>query len=132
MQGRILLLAGVVLCCLGFSISLPAIAASDVVPNVSSAPASANEDGGPNAPAPDENYPITLPEEVWEGVGHPVNAHLLTMIVLVLASAGVSVLWLLTMKARMLGATCSWGVVEDGRWLTTASEGPSFLGVFRL
>jgi hypothetical protein len=126
-------LAGVVLCWFGLLISLPANAVSDV-PGVSSAPAGADGgSGGPNAPPPDANYPLTLAEEVWEGVGHPVNANHLTMIVLVLASSGVSVLWLLTMKSLRRGAIRSWGVVvEDGRWLTTASEGLSFLGVFRL
>ena len=76
---------------------------------------------------------LTPAEELQETDKRPVNASLLTMLVLVaIASFGASILWLLTIKARRRGAICSWGVVEDGRWLTTASEVPSFLGVFRL
>jgi hypothetical protein len=119
-----------VLCCLGLLISLPASAASDDVPSsVPSASASANEDGGPNAPAPDGNYPLTLAEEPQPTERHPVNASLLTMLVLSL-SFGVSVLWMAT-NDRRRAASCLWGV-EDRPWLAVAYEGPSFLGVFRL
>lgn len=132
MQGLILLLAGVMLCYPGSLISLPASAASDV-PGVPSAPAGADEDGGPNPPAPDGSYPLTSAEELRETDSHPVNAYLLTMLLLVaVASFGTSVLWLLTTNARRRrGAICSWGV-EDGPWFAGAHEGMSFLGVFRL
>jgi hypothetical protein len=134
MQGRILLLlAGVMLCWLGLSISSPASAPSDM-PGLPSAPAGANEDGGPNAPPPpDGNYPLTLAVEVLErGGGHPVHAHLLTMLLVVtVAFFGARVLWLLTTDACRQGAIRSWSI-EDRPWLAVGPEAPSFLGVFRL
>jgi hypothetical protein len=132
-QGRILFLAGIiVLCSLGLLISLPSSAASDVVPSssVPSASASANEDGGPNAPAPEGNYPLTLAEGVHKTQRHPVNASLLTMLVLA-SSFGASVLWMATNDRRRRAASRSWGA-DDRRWVAVACEGPSFLGVFRL
>jgi hypothetical protein len=125
-------LAGfIVLCCLGFLISLPSSAASDVPSSVPSS--SAHEDGGPNAPAPDGNYPLMLAEEVQQTERHPVNASLLTMLLVVtVASFGASVLLFLATNARRQGAICSWSVAEDRPWMAAAHEGPSFLGVFRL
>jgi hypothetical protein len=122
-------LAGIIaLCCLGSLVSLSASAASDVPSSVPSA--SANEDGGPNAPAPDANYPLTLAEEIQQTERHPVNASLLTMLLLSL-SFGASVLWMLTNERRRRAASRSWGA-DDRRWLAVACEGPSFLGLFRL
>jgi hypothetical protein len=131
MRGRSRLLAGIIaLCCLGLLVSLSASAASDVVPgSVPSVSASADEDGGPNAPAPDANYPLTLAEEPQQTERHPVNASLLTMLVLAL-SFGASVLSMAP-NDRRRAASCLWGV-EDRRWLAATHEGPSFLGVFRL
>jgi len=131
MRGRSLLLAGIIaLCCLGLLVSLSASAASEVPGSVPSVSASADEDGGPNAPAPDANYPLTLGEEVQQTERHPVNASLLTMLVLAL-SFGASVLSMATNDRRRQAASCLWGV-EDRRWLAATYEGPSFLGVFRL
>ena len=128
MRGRSLLLAGIIaLCCLGLLVSFPSSAASDVPSSVPSA--SANEDGGPNAPAPDANYPLTLAEEVQQTDRRPVNASLLTMLVLSLSFAA-SVLWMLTNERRR-AASRSWDA-DDRRWLAVAREGPSFLGVFWL
>jgi hypothetical protein len=115
------------LCCLGLLVSLSASAASDVPSSVPSA--SANEDGGPNAPAPDANHPLTL-AEVQQTERHPVNAPLLTMLVLAL-SFGASVLLVATNDRRRRAAIRLWGV-EDRPWLAATYEGPSFLGVFRL
>ena len=129
MQGLVSLLAGVVLCCLGIFLSLPAIASD--VPGAPSALAGA--DGGANTPVPppDGTYPLTPAEEDKETQRYPVNAYLLTMILLVAASFGESVLWLLMTNARRRrGAICSSG--GDRPSLSTAPEGPSFLGVFRL
>jgi hypothetical protein len=118
-----------VLCCLGLLVSLAASAALDVVP--SSVPsASANEDEGPNAPAPEGNYPLTLGEEVHKTERQPANASLLTMLVLAL-SFGATVLSMATKDRLRRAACCLWGV-EDRPWLAATYEGPPFLGVFRL
>jgi hypothetical protein len=127
----LLVLAGVMLCCLGiFLLSLPLSA-----PHVSSALAGANVehvDRAANAPAPLPNgsYPLTPAEEVQETNSPPVNANLLTMLVLA-CSFGASVLRMLRTNARREGAICSWSG-DDLRWLAVAHEDPSFLGVFRL
>jgi hypothetical protein len=132
----VLLLAGIVLCCLGVLLSLP-LTAPDVsdVPGVPSALAGANVghvERGANAPAPLPNtsYPLTPAEEVQETDRPPANAHLLTMLLLA-CSFGASVLRMLLTNARRQGATSSW--IDDNRpWLAVAYEEPSFLGVFRL
>jgi hypothetical protein len=132
----LLVLAGIVLCCLGVLLSLP-LTAPDVsdVPGVPSALAGANVghvDRGANAPAPLPNgsYPLTLAEELQQTDRLPVNAHLLTMLLLA-CSFGASVLRMVLTNARRQGATCSW-MGDDRRWLDVAYEEPSFLGVFRL
>jgi hypothetical protein len=127
----LLVLAGVMLCCLGVCLlSLPLTA-----PHVSSGLAGANVehvDGGANAPAPLPNgsYPLTPAEEAQETDRPPVNASLLTMLMLA-CSFGASVLRMLLTNARRQGAICSWSG-DDRPWLTVAHEDPSFLGVFRL
>jgi len=135
MQGLVLLLAGVMLSCLGIFLSLPATT-SDVPSGVPSALAGANVghmDRGANAPAPlpDGSYPLTAVEELQETDKGPVKASLLRMLLPAITSFGASLLWLLTTNARGRGAICSWGV-EDRPWLAVAPEGPYFLGVFRL
>jgi hypothetical protein len=83
-------------------------------------------------PVPDGSYLLTPAEEAQETDKAPVNAYLLTMFVLALASSlGTSVGWLLMTDARRRGAMCCSGV-DDGVWLAVAHEGPSFLGVFLL
>ena len=127
----LLLLAGVMLCCLGvFLLSLPLSA-----PHVSSALGGANVehvDRGANAPAPLPNgsYPLMPAEEAQQTYSSPVNAHLLTMLTLA-CSFGSSVLMMLLINARRQGAICSWSG-DDRPWLVVAHEDPSFLGVFRL
>ena len=121
------------LCCLGLLHSLP-FTAPDVL-GVPVALAGANvghEDGGADAPAPlpDGSYPLTPAGEVQETDRHPVNAHLLTMLLLA-CSFGASVLRMLLINARKQGATCSW-IGNDRLWLAMAYGEPSFLGVFRL
>ena len=121
------------LCCLALLTSLPASTAPDMS-EAPSAPARAEEDGGVNAPLPDGSYPLTPAEEAKEMDKRPINAFLLTMLVLVtVASFRASVLSLLTMNVR----TKRWGVirpwdVEVRPWLAATREKPSFLGVFRL
>ena len=131
----LLLLAAILLCCLGVLLSLP-LSAPDLsdVPGVPSALAGTNvghvdREGDASALLPNGSYPLTPAEEVHETDRHPVNAHLLTMLVLA-CSFGTSVLRMLT-NARSQGATCSW-IGDDRRWLSVSYEEPSFLGVFRL
>jgi hypothetical protein len=125
-------LAGVMLFCLGvFLLSLPLSA-----PHLSSALAGAgveHVDRGANAPAPLPNgsYPLTTAEEAQQTDRLPVNAYLLTMLMLA-CSFGWSVLRMLLTNAPLRqGAICSW-IGGDRRWLAVAHEDPSFLGVFRL
>jgi hypothetical protein len=89
-------------------------------------------DRGANAPAPLPNRrsPLMPAEEAQRTDRLPVNAHLLTMLVLA-CSFGASVLSMLLTNARRQGAICSWSG-DDRRWLAVAYEEPSFLGVFRL
>ena len=133
----ILLFAGIMLCCLGVLLFL-AVSAPDVseVPGVPSALARANVghvDRGveASAPLPDRSYPLTSAVEAKETDTDPVNAYLLTMLLLA-CSFGASVLRMLLTNARKQGATCFWSG-DDGLWLAVAYYGePSFLGVFRL
>jgi hypothetical protein len=135
MQGLVLLLLlGVVLCCLGIFLSLPA-PTSEVL-GVPSALAGANVghmDRAANAPAPlpDGSYPLTPAEELQELDELPVSFYLLTMLVLMIAYFGASLGWLLMANARRRQAICC-SVVNDRGWSAAAHEGPSFLGVFRL
>ena len=125
----LLLLGGGMLCCLGVLLSLPLTA-----PDVSSALGGANVehvDRAANAPAPlpDRSYPLTPAEEAQETDRHPVNAFLLTMLVLA-CSFGASVSMMLLIDARRQGVSCSLAVV--GRWFATACKDLPFLGAFRL
>jgi hypothetical protein len=127
----LLVLAGVMLCCLGvFLLSLPLSAR-----HVSSALAGANVehvDRGANAPTPLPNgsYPLMPAEEAQQTDRLPVNAYLLTMLMLA-CSFGSSVLRMLLTNARREGAICSCRG-DDRGWFAVAHENPSFLGVFRL
>jgi hypothetical protein len=127
----LLLMAGVMLSCLGIFLSLPQTTASEV-PDVPAAPA--GENGGSNAPPPEESYPLRAAGERQKKDELPVNASLLTMLVLAISSFGGSVLWLLATNARRQAAICSWGLEGgDRRWLAAPREGASsFLGVFQL
>jgi hypothetical protein len=117
------------LMCLGVFL-LPLRAAGSEVP---SALAMANlprfdlETNG-NAPPLDGIYVVAFGEEVEETDKYPLNAELLTMLLLT-ASFGLSVGWLLR-NAQRQGALCSLAVV--GASFATACEDLPFLGVFRL
>jgi hypothetical protein len=128
MRGFALLLAGVILC-LGIFLSLPATSAPES-PSAFVRAEAAQVDGGANAPLPHASSPITAVEEIQRTERHPVNASLLTMLLLSLLF-GASVLWMLVNERRRRAASCSWGA-DDRRWLAVACEGRSFLGVFRL
>jgi hypothetical protein len=134
----LLLLAGIMLCCFGVLLSL-AVTAPDVpdVPGVPSALVGANVGhvdrgvGVSSTPLPDASYPLTPAWEAQETDRHPVNAYLLTMLLLV-CFFGASVLRMLLTNARKQGAICFWSG-DDRLWLAVAYYGePSFLGVFRL
>ena len=126
----LLLLAGVVLCWMGILLSLPATSAPELPSAFVRADAAQEMDGGASAPPLDASSPITAVEEIQQTDRHPVNASLLTMLLLTL-SFGASVLWMATNERRRRAASCLWGV-EDRPWLAVAHESPSFLGVFRL
>ena len=126
----LLVLAGVMLCCLWVLLSLPLTA-----PHLSSALWGANVehvDRGANAPAPLPNgsYPLMPAEEAQEAYTSPVKAYLLTMLMLA-CSFGASVLRMLLTNAWREGTICSW-LGDDCGWLAVAHEDQSFLGVFRL
>jgi hypothetical protein len=77
----------------------------------------------------DEGYLAVPQEEAQEADKHPINADLLTRLLLVVFF-GLSVGWLLTNSQRQ-GALCSsLGVVRPS--LASACEDLPFLGVFRL
>ena len=118
------------LCCLGILLSLPL-----TDPDVPSALAGTNVEhvdraANGSAPLPDRSYPLTPAEETQETDRHPVNAYLLTMLVLA-CSFGASVLMMVLSNARRQGVICSW-MGDDRPWLAVAYEERSLLGVFRL
>jgi hypothetical protein len=131
-------LAGVMICCLGLFLHFLPVSPASAMPTVPSALAGANV-GHVNRvantpdPVPHGSYPLTLTPavEIQDADIVPVNASLLTMLVLTLASFGASVGWLLMRHARMRQPACC-SVDEDRWWSATVPEGPFFLGVFRL
>ena len=126
----LLLLAGIILCCLGVLLSL-LVTAPDVFSTLAGTNVGHVDRGaGASAPLPDGSYPLTPAEEVKETHRHPANAYLLTMLLLA-CSFGASVLRMLLANARSLGATWYWSG-DDYPWLAVAYKEPSFLGVFRL
>jgi hypothetical protein len=76
----------------------------------------------------DGTYVVMPGEEAEDADKHPLNAELLTMLVLTI-SFGLSVGWLLR-NAQRQQALCSLAVV--GQSLVTTCEDLPFLGVFRL
>ena len=145
MRGRVifLLLAGVVFCCLGTLLPLPASSSSRFdLAEVPSGPVGADRGAGDlyrgapdaSAPVPDVSYALLPPaEEVRETEKRPVNALVLTMLVLAIASFGAGAfLWLLATNARGRATSRPWGVEDDRLGLAAARGGPSFFGVFLL
>jgi hypothetical protein len=125
-----------VLLCVGVLLSLFFLAGSGF--ERASALGMANEahaDQGANWNAPPlkgSYYPFALAEEAEQADNSPVNAGLLTMLLLVASFLGASAGWLLT-NAQGQGALCfsSLGVIGEvlGR---SREEYLPFLGVFRL
>ena len=131
----LLVSAGVVLCCLGVLLSSPVSVPEVPSPDVPSVLAGANMghvDRGADAPAPlpDASHLLTPAEEAQDMNGYPVNAYLLTMLLLA-CSFGARISRTLLTNAQRQGSTCSWSGYNLP-WLTVAHEAPSFLGVFRL
>lgn len=132
-RGILFLLAGVTLFCLGILLSLLATTLSEMPF------AAAGADVGQvaeEALAPLAGYgshPLTPAEEARETDERPVNASVLTMLVLAGACSGVSILWPPTTSAPRRGALrLSWGAEGDRGWSAGAHDGLSFLGVFLL
>jgi hypothetical protein len=93
---------------------------------------SSHVDQGTNVEShPLEGSYLAVPLEETEDVDkHPVNADLLTALLLLAVSFGATVVWLLT-NGRGQGACRSLGI-ERRWWFVSALEDRSFLGVFRL
>ncbi len=130
MKGSFLWLVGIVLCCLltCFASRLP------IAPEVPQAPPSGvQQDGGDDAPLPYGSYLLAPAGEAQEPGEGPVNAYLLTMLMLVGGSFfGTGVGWLLAWNARRRrGADCA-RVDDDRSWSAAPHDGRSFLGVFLL
>jgi hypothetical protein len=133
-RGVLFLLAGVTLFCLGLLLSLLASTVSEAP--FGAAGADVGLVGGEAlAPLTEYgSYPLTPAEEAGDTDERPVNASILTMLVLAGASSGVSFLWLPTTSAPRRGAIRpSWGTEGDRRWSGGAHDGLlPFLGVFLL
>jgi hypothetical protein len=132
-RGVLFLLAGVTLFCLGILLSLLATTVSEAP--FGAAGADVGQVAG-EALAPLAEYqsqPLTLAVEAQETDERPVNASVLTMLMVGGACSGVSILWLATTSAWRRGAIRpSWGAEGDRRWSAGADDGLSFLGVFLL
>jgi hypothetical protein len=132
-RGVLFLLAGVTLFCLGILLSLLATTVSEAP--FGAAGADVGQVAG-EALAPLAEYqsqPLTLAVEAQETDERPVNASVLTMLMVGGACSGVSILWLGTTSAWRRGAIRpSWGAEGDRRWSAGADDGLSFLGVFLL
>ena len=119
------------LCCLELLLSLPSTTS-----DAPSALAGVNvghvdREVVASTPVPGGSYPLAPPEELQETDKLPVNASLLTMLLLALVYFGACVGWLLMTNARRHGVMCC-SLVDDRWWLAVTPEGPSLLGVFRL
>jgi hypothetical protein len=132
-RGVLFLLAGVTLFCLGILLSLLATTVSEVPFGAAGADV-AQVAGEALAPLAEyQSQPLTLAEEAGDTDERPVNASVLTMLMVGGACSGVSILWLATTSAwRRGGAHPSWGAEGDRRWSAGADDGLSFLGVFLL
>ena len=132
-RGVLFLLAGVTLFCLGILLSLLATTVSEV-PFAAAGADVGHVDGEALAPLAEYgSHPLTPAVEARETDERPVNASVLTMLVLAGASFGVSILWLSTTSARRRRAIRpSWGAEGDLRWSAGAHDGLSFLGVLLL
>src|SRR5215216_4180747 len=132
-RGVLSLLAGVTLFCLAIMLSLLATTVSEVPFGAAGADVG-HVDGEALAPLAEYgSYPLTPADDDGDTDERPVNASVLTMLVLAGAYSGVSILWLATTSALRRGAIRpSWGAEGDRRWSAGAHDGLSFLGVVLL
>ena len=132
-RGVLFLLAGVTPFCLGILLSLLATTVSEVPFGAAGADVGLVYREALAPLAEYQSHPLTPAEEAGETDEHPVNASVLTMLMVGGACSGVSILWLATTSAWRRGAIRpSWGAEGDRRWSAGAYDGLSFLGVFRL
>jgi hypothetical protein len=133
-RGVLFLLAGITLFCLGILLSLLASTVSEVPFGAAGADVG-HVDGEALAPLAEYgSHPLVPAEEAGDTDERPVNASVLSMLVVGGASLGVSFLWLSTTSApRREAIRPSWGAEGDRRWSGGAHYGLlSFLGVFLL
>jgi hypothetical protein len=117
------------LLCLGFFL-LPLPTTGSEVPSalaMANSPRFDQETNGSGHPL-EGTYVVAPAEEAEDADKYPLNAELLTMLLLVLCF-GATVGWLLR-NAQRQGALCSLAVVHPS--LATTCEDLPFLGVFRL
>jgi hypothetical protein len=132
-RGVLFLLAGVTLFCLGILLSLLATTVSEVPFGAAGAYVGLVDGEALTPLAEGGSRPLTLADEARETDERPVNASVLTMLVVAGACSGVSILWLATTSAWRRGAIRpSWGAEGDRRWSGGAHDGLSSLGVFLL
>ena len=133
-RGVLFLLAGVTLFCLGILLSLLATTVSEVPFGAAGADVSQVAEEALAPLAEYGSHPLTPADDDGDTDKRPVNASVLTMLVLAGACLGVSIfLWLATTGALRRGAIrSSWGAEGDRRWSAGAYDGLSFLGVFLL
>lgn len=124
-------LVAAVLLCLGvLLLSLPATGSE--MPSALGMADSPHVDQGANGngyPLDGTYYCLVSAEEAEDAQEDPLNAELLTMLLLA-ASFGATLGWLLTNAQRQGALLCSLGVVRPS--LATDCEDSPFLGVFRL
>ena len=131
--GVLFLLTGVTLFCLGILLSLLATTVSEVPFGAAGAVLGHVHEEALAPLAEYGSYPLTPADDDGDTDERPVNASVLTMLVLAGAYSGVSILWLATTSALRRGAIRpSWGAEGDLRWSAGAHDGLSFLGVFLL
>jgi hypothetical protein len=131
--GVLFLLAGVTLFCLAILLSLLATTLSEVPFGAAGADVGQVAEEALAPLAEYQSHPLVLVEEAGDTDEGPVNASVLTMLVVASASSGVSILWLPATSAWRRGAIRpSWGAEGDRRWSGGAHDGLSFLGVFLL
>jgi hypothetical protein len=124
------LLPMVILLCVGVFLSLFPIGL-DVPAALTKAYSSPVNQGTNVESHPLEGSYLPVPLEEAEDVDkHPVNADLLTALLLLALSFRATVVWLLT-NGRGQGACRSLGI-DRRRWFLSALEDRPFLGVFRL
>jgi hypothetical protein len=131
MQRLALILAGVILCCLGLLLSVASTTSYATSALAGAKVGHMNRGAGASTTVPDGSYRLATLEELQETDKGSVKASVLTMLLLALVYFGACMGWLFMTNARRHGVMCS-SLIDARWWLAVAPEGPSFLGVFRL